>query len=58
MSINKTIQNIIHTIATTPQRVVQYVFSAAIRTFSPSDDNYPASGVQPFEGDPADKKSH
>jgi hypothetical protein len=57
MSINKTIQNIIHTIGTTIQQVVQYVFSAAIRIFSPSDDDYPASGVQPFDGDPADKKS-
>ena len=58
MSINKTIQNTIRTIGTTLQQVVQYVFSAAIRIFSPSDDDYPASGVQPFEGDSADKKSH
>ena len=25
------------------------------RIFSPSDDDYPATGIQPFEGDPADK---
>ena len=27
-----------------------YVSEAAVRIFSPSDDNYPNSGVQPFEG--------
>ncbi|PSB05358.1 isochorismate synthase [filamentous cyanobacterium Phorm 46] len=29
---------------------VRYVSEAALRIFSPSDDNYPNSGVQPFEG--------
>ncbi len=29
---------------------VRYVSEAAVRIFSPSDDNYPNSGVQPFEG--------
>lgn len=29
---------------------MRYVSEAAIRIFSPSDDNYPNSGVQPFEG--------
>jgi len=29
---------------------VRYVSEAAIRIFSPSDDNYPNSGVQPFDG--------
>jgi hypothetical protein len=57
MSISQTLQNIIHSIGTTFQRVIQYVFSAAMRIFTPNNDNYPATGVQPFEGDPADKKS-
>ncbi len=30
--------------------VMRYVSEAAIRLFSPSDDNYPNTGVQPFEG--------
>ncbi|MEG4631959.1 isochorismate synthase [Microcoleus sp. AR_TQ3_B6] len=29
---------------------MRYVSEAAMRIFSPSDDNYPNSGVQPFEG--------
>jgi hypothetical protein len=57
MSANKTLQNILRTIVSVPQKVVRYISSAAIRIFSPSDDNYPATGVQPFEGDPADKKT-
>ncbi len=56
MSDNQTIQNIIHATVTAPQRVIRYVSSAVIRIFSPSDDNYPSTGVQPFEGDPADEK--
>ncbi|WP_341736943.1 isochorismate synthase [Microcoleus sp. CAWBG640] len=29
---------------------MRYVSEAALRLFSPSDDNYPNTGVQPFEG--------
>ncbi len=57
MSTNKTLQNIIHTIGNMPQQVIHYISSAAIRIFSPNDDNYPATGVQPYEGDPTDGKS-
>jgi nucleoid-associated protein YgaU len=35
-----------------PQKVFRYITSAAARIFSPSDDDYPATGVQPFEGEP------
>lgn len=31
---------------------MRYVMEAANRMFSRSEDNYPATGVQPFEGDP------
>lgn len=31
---------------------VQFISEAATRLFSPSDDAYPAIGVQPFAGDP------
>lgn len=58
MSNKKTVQTMIRAILTTPQRVVRYIFSAATQIFSPTDDNYPATGEQPFKGDPADKKSH
>ncbi|BAY62834.1 hypothetical protein NIES22_29100 [Calothrix brevissima NIES-22] len=37
------------------QQIIQYISIAATRAFSPSDDNYPATGLQPYEGDPAIK---
>lgn len=35
--------------------VIDSIYSSATRTFRPSDDNYPESGVQPYEGDPPEK---
>jgi hypothetical protein len=35
----------------------RYLMEAAGRMLSPTDDNYPKTGVQPFEGEP-NKKSH
>lgn len=32
--------------------VVQYISEAAARIFGPTDDAYPATGVQPFSGEP------
>ncbi len=32
------------------RRVIYYISGAVARIFSPSDDQYPATGVQPFEG--------
>ncbi|MCU0568848.1 MAG: hypothetical protein MUF49_19895 [Oculatellaceae cyanobacterium Prado106] len=40
-----------------PQKIVQDVAKAVIRIFSPSDDDYPKTGVQPYEGEPGDKKT-
>ena len=40
MSISKTLKNI-----------VQYITEGFARIFSPTDDEYPATGVQPFEGE-------
>ena len=37
--------------------VIQYVSGAVSRIFSLSDDQYPNTGVQPFDGD-VDKKNH
>ena len=31
--------------------MAQYISEAVIRVFTPSDDSYPLSGVQPFTGD-------
>ncbi|WP_026732636.1 hypothetical protein [Fischerella sp. PCC 9605] len=35
-----------------PQNVVRYIYAGFARIFGPRDDNYPETGVQPFEGDP------
>lgn len=39
-------------LAATFENIFQYLFEAIGCIFSPSDDLYPAIGVQPFEGDP------
>lgn len=31
---------------------VRYIIEAVTRIFGPSDDEYPAIGVQPFTGEP------
>ncbi|MEC4891735.1 MAG: hypothetical protein SAL07_00235 [Oscillatoria sp. PMC 1051.18] len=33
-----------------------YISEAVARIFGPNDDRYPATGVQPFSGDPVQKK--
>jgi hypothetical protein len=57
MSIRKPVQNLIGTMSRLPQRLISYLTAPMARIFAPSDDNYPEVGVQPFTGDPADKKS-
>ncbi|GAB4345354.1 MAG: hypothetical protein Fur0042_09910 [Cyanophyceae cyanobacterium] len=36
------------------RNATQYLMEAASRLFSPTDDFYPATGMQPFDGDPYD----
>ncbi|MBF2005109.1 hypothetical protein ACF3DV_30320 [Chlorogloeopsis fritschii PCC 9212] len=56
---NNTKQNgILQAILEFPQKIIRYVSSAAVRIFSPRDDNYPETGVQPFEGEPPKKKDY
>lgn len=33
----------------------KYLFTGVAKIFQPSDDNYPETGVQPFEGEPYDE---
>ncbi|MEA5472237.1 hypothetical protein [Spirulina sp. 06S082] len=35
-----------------------FISEAFARIFSPTDDMYPLVGVQPFSGDPYEKKRH
>lgn len=32
----------------------RYLFETGLNIFRPNQDNYPETGVQPFEGDPTD----
>jgi hypothetical protein len=38
------------------QGVIGFVSGAVARIFRPSDDDYPETGAQPYEGDIPDKK--
>jgi hypothetical protein len=40
------------------KQLVQFFATAIARIFSPTDDSYPASGVQPFEDQPTSRKRH
>ncbi|MEM7771267.1 MAG: hypothetical protein AAGA75_14810 [Cyanobacteria bacterium P01_E01_bin.6] len=40
------------------QKGTDWILGAVKRLFSPSDDDYPQSGVQPFEGDIPDAHHH
>jgi len=39
-------------------RAFQYVWDGAFRIFTPNRDEYPATGVQPYDGDPARAANH
>lgn len=34
------------------ESITRYISEAVVRIFGPSDDAYPATGVQPFSGEP------
>jgi hypothetical protein len=38
------------------QETFQYLWDGVTRLFSASDDQYPNSGVQPYEGDPSEER--
>lgn len=40
------------------KQVVEYVMSGIVRIFKPAEDNYPTSGVQPFEGTRSKRARH
>jgi hypothetical protein len=52
MSISERLQQIVQSIA----EALGNISDAAGRTFGPKDDHYPATGAQPFEGDPYDER--
>lgn len=38
------------------QQGFQRFWQGIVRNFSPSDDDYPQSGVQPYEGEPSKER--
>jgi hypothetical protein len=38
--------------------VISYISGAMSRIFGPTDDSYPETGVQPYEGDPKGEDKH
>jgi hypothetical protein len=57
MSSNTRLQQILRSILEAPEQVIRYISGGAMRIFSPTDDQYPKTGIQPFEGDPPHRKS-
>lgn len=56
MSILRNLSTKLRAPAEAIQQMSDSVLRAAGRIFSPSDDNYPATGAQPFEGDIPDAR--
>ncbi|GJD19636.1 menaquinone-specific isochorismate synthase [Rivularia sp. IAM M-261] len=57
MPTNTNRTTILETIKQVPQKIVSYISGAVVRIFSPRDDNYPETGVQPFEGEPSHNRN-
>lgn len=55
MSTSKKLWQPLEYIFQAPQQVLSYIAGAVRRIFGPTDDQYPATGVQPFEGDITDE---
>lgn len=52
MSFSKALQ----TVKESTAQVIGFVSAAVTRIFGLNDDDYPATGVQPFEGEPSDER--
>lgn len=56
MSTTSKARQMIKSIVEIPQKLFNFTTNGVARIFSPSDDDYPKSGVQPYEGDSANNK--
>ena len=56
MSINSKLQQVGKSILEITQEVINFLLGGFQKIFSPSEDDYPAVGLQPFEGKTAEKK--
>ncbi|MEO1375837.1 MAG: hypothetical protein AAFW70_16275 [Cyanobacteria bacterium J06635_10] len=51
MSTTSKAKQIIQSIVEIPQKLINLTTNGVTRIFSPSDNDYPKSGVQPYEGE-------
>jgi hypothetical protein len=57
MSLNAKLQQFGKSILEITQQTINFVLGGFKKIFSPSNDEYPVVGVQPFEGNRAKEKS-
>ncbi len=57
MSFNAKLQQLGKSILEITQQVINFVLGGFKKIFSPSNDEYPQIGIQPFEGDRPKEKS-
>ena len=57
MSSSKWFQTLLQSLIKVPQQIIRYISWPALRIFGPTDDEYPETGVQPFEGEIPDKET-
>lgn len=55
---NSNKNGIFQTVQEVAQKIINYILGAVTRIFGTRDDDYPETGVQPFEGKPGDKKHY
>ena len=58
MSATSKTRQMIKSIVEIPQKFIKFTTNGVSRIFSPSDDDYPKSGVQPYEGDSAENRHY
>jgi len=58
MSTASKARRMIKSVVEIPQKLITATTNGVSRIFSPSNDDYPKSGVQPYEGEPADNKHY
>lgn len=52
---NSNLKQTVRSIVTLPKQIIQYLAEAISDIFSPSHDDYPETGVQPYDGNSAKK---
>lgn len=58
MSTTSKAKRMIQSVVEIPQKFIKFTTNGVSRIFSPSNDDYPKSGVQPYEGESADNRHY